>query len=177
MEIILSKDIECILLNYLEFYKVSKDTNKDYKWTINMMLKDNIKWGKDDYEKLLENLDDTFINISDSEDTLVVTSLDNGYQYEVKGLGNITKYCLSENPECVPGKWIKVEALRGDVLPNNEFPLDVILHVHEQTEVSGEDISSKVWTSMNKHYRLYKKYSFSSWVLYLQQGPKLVWEE
>ena len=28
MEIILSKDIECILLNYLEFYKVSKDTGE-----------------------------------------------------------------------------------------------------------------------------------------------------
>lgn len=162
MEIILSKDIECILLNYLEFYKVSKDSNKDYRWTINLMLKDNIKWSKEDYEKILENLDDKFINISDPEDTLVVTSLDNGFQYEIKGLGNITKYCLSENPECVPGKWIKVEALRGDILPNNEFPLDVVLHVHEQTQINGEDIISKTWTSMNKHYRLYKKYSFKN---------------
>ena len=159
MEIILSKNIEILLSDYLDFFKSSIQDNKDYKWTINFVLKDNIKWGSEDYDKFIDNLDDSLINVSESEDTLVVTSLDTGYQYEIKGLGNITKYCLNENPECVPGKWIKVEAIRGDIMPNDQFPLDVILHIHEKKELEKDDINSKAWISMNKHYRLYKKYT------------------
>lgn len=162
MEIILSKDIQCLLTNYLDFYKTSKDNNKDFKWTISLVLKDNIKWSNHDYDRFIENLDDTFENISDPKDILVVTSLDNGLQYEIQSLGNITKYCLSENPNCVPGRWIKREAIRGDILPNNEFPLDVILHMHEQTQINPEDIQLKSWSSMNKHYRLYKKFTFKN---------------
>ena len=162
MEIILSKDIETLLESYFDLYKCSKEDSKNYIWTLSFKLKDNIKWSSLEYEKMVDNLDDSFDDVSEGEDTLVITSLQSNDQFEIKSMGNITRYCLNEDPSSIEdGKWLKSEAIKGDIMPD-EFPVDVILHMHQYIGVDNSDVNVSKWKSMDKHYRFYKKYSYKN---------------
>ena len=159
MEIVLSKDIETLLEGYFDLYKSSKQDSLNYIWTSSFKLKESIKWSKLDYENLVNNLDDSFEDVSNTEDILVITSLQSNDQYEIKSIGQITQYCLNEDPTIVEGKWLKPELIKGDLLPD-EFPLDINLHLRSYPETENPDLKVLRWKSLEKHYRFYKKYSY-----------------